>query len=310
MKASHLVLLLLMNLCWSGVYSAYKIIDQDLSGVSTTAAIVTLRFGLAGLCLLVLWPLLPGRAPRGRDLVITCLMGVTLFVVGQRLQIYGNHIGTAGNSSVLMAVEPLVTSIAAAIFLRESIGPRRWAGFALGLLGVALLNGVGSPGFQLAGLAASLIFLSSFICEAAYSVLGKPVIMRVSVMKVLAISLLVGLGLNLLIDGKTTYAAAQQLTLTSWALITFLAVVCTVIGYTLWFIVIRECPINVAALTIFAQSVFGIMLAALWVGEELHWGQLFGSLTIVAGMVFGLSRQIHKPDGSLGTAPGSGKELP
>jgi drug/metabolite transporter (DMT)-like permease len=310
MKASHLVLLLLMNLCWSGVYSAYKIIDQDLSGVSTTAAIVTLRFGLAGLCLLVLWPLLPGRAPRGRDLVITCLMGVTLFVVGQRLQIYGNHIGTAGNSSVLMAVEPLVTSIAAAIFLRESIGPRRWAGFALGLLGVALLNGVGSPGFQLAGLAASLIFLSSFICEAAYSVLGKPVIMRVSVMKVLAISLLVGLGLNLLIDGKTTYAAAQQLTLTSWALIAFLSVVCTVIGYTLWFIVIRECPINVAALTIFAQSVFGIMLAALWVGEELHWGQLFGSLTIVAGMVFGLSRQIHKPDGSPGTAPGSGKELP
>jgi drug/metabolite transporter (DMT)-like permease len=295
MKASHLVLLLLMNLCWAGVYSAYKIIDQDLGGAGTTAAIVTLRFGLAGVCLLLVWPLLPGPAPRGRDLFIVCLMGVTLFVIGQRLQVYGNHIGTAGNSSVLMAVEPLVTSLAGAIFLREHIGPRRWAGFTLGLGGVALLNGVGTPGFKLVGLAPSLIFLSSFICEAAYSVLGKPVILRgVSVMKVLAISLLIGLALNVLIDGQSTYAAARQLSLTSWGLLFFLAIVCTAIGYALWFVVIRECPLNVAALTIFAQSVFGVVLAALWVGEELHWGQLFGSLTIVAGLVLGLSRQIRK----------------
>jgi drug/metabolite transporter (DMT)-like permease len=222
MKASHLVLLLLMNLCWAGVYSAYKIIDQDLGGAGTTAAIVTLRFGLAGFCLLLVWPLLPGPAPRGRDLFIVCLMGVTLFVIGQRLQVYGNHIGTAGNSSVLMAVEPLVTSLAGAIFLREHIGPRRWVGFTLGLGGVALLNGVGTPGFKLVGLAPSLIFLSSFICEAAYSVLGKPVILRgVSVMKVLAISLLIGLALNVLIDGQSTYAAARQLSLTSWGLIVF-----------------------------------------------------------------------------------------
>ena len=39
---------------------------------------------------------------------------------------------------------------------------------------------------------ASLIFVSSFVCEAAYSVMGKPIVQRASVMKMIAISLAVG----------------------------------------------------------------------------------------------------------------------
>ena len=54
-------------------------------------------------------------------------------------------------------------------------------------------------------------------------------------------------------------------------------------------------PGQIAALTIFAQSVFGVALAALWLREKLHWGHLLGSLAIVAGLVLGLSRQIKRP---------------
>jgi drug/metabolite transporter (DMT)-like permease len=294
MKPAYLIFLLVMNFFWAGVYSAYKIMGNDLP----TGSIVTLRFGLAGLSLLIAWPWLPGRAPRGRDLFNTCWMGVVLVVLGQRLQVYGNQLGTAGNSSVLMAVEPLITSIAAAVFLREHIGPRRLAGFALGMCGVALLNGVWRKDFQWTGLAPSLIFVSSFLCEAAGSVIGKPIVARASVMKMLAIALLAGTLINLLIDGRTTLRATTTLTPLAWCLLLILAVVCTSIGYTVWFIVIRECPVNVAALTIFTQSVFGVAIAALWVGEKLHWGQLLGSLAIVAGLVLGLSRQIQRPSAS------------
>jgi drug/metabolite transporter (DMT)-like permease len=292
MKPSYLIILLVMNFFWAGVYSTYKIVGPDLP----TGGIVTLRFGLAGLCLLLAWPWLPGPAPRGRDLGNTCWMGVIMVVLGQRLQVYGNQLGTAGNSSVLMAVEPLVTSVAAALFLREHIGPRRLAGFALGMGGVVLLNGVWRKDFQWTGLTPSLIFVSSFVCEAAGSVIGKPIVARASVTKMLALSLLVGTGVNLLIDGPATLRAARTLPPQAWGLLLGLALICTVIGYSVWFIVIRECPVNVAALTIFAQSVFGVSIAALWVGEKLHWGQLLGSATIVAGLVLGLSRQIQRPE--------------
>lgn len=290
MKPSYLILLLLMNFCWAAVYASYKIIGADLP----TGGIVTLRFGLAGFCLALAWPWLPGRCPRGRDLLVTCAMGVMLYVGGQRLQVYGNQLGTAGNSAVLMALEPLLTSIAAAIFLREHIGPRRAAGFIMGLAGVAILHGVWRADFQWTGLKASLIFISSFVCEAAYSVLGKPIVGRASVMKMLAISLVAGTAVNLLIDGAETWRAAQALPPRAWLLLAALAVVCTAIGYTLWFIVIRDCPVSVAALTIFAQSIFGVFLAAVWVHESLNWGQFVGSITIAGGLVFGLSRQIGR----------------
>jgi drug/metabolite transporter (DMT)-like permease len=144
MKPAHLILLLVMNALWGAVYSAYKFIGDELD----TGGIVTLRFGLAGLALLVAWPWLPGAAPRGRDLIKTCAMGLMLFVLGQRLQVFGNHLGTAGNSSILMALEPLIVSVAAAIFLCEHIGPRRLAGFALGMLGVACSTACGGRIFS------------------------------------------------------------------------------------------------------------------------------------------------------------------
>ena len=290
MKPAHLILLLAMNFCWAASYSAYKIIGLP------TGSIVTLRFGFAAVSLLLIWPLLPGPAPRGRDFWLTCLIGLILYVVGQRLQVYGNQLGTAGNSAVLIALEPLVTSLGAAIFLREHIGPRRLAGFALGMIGVALLNGIGRAEFDWSRLAASLIFLSSFACEAAYSVIGKPVVMRADVIKMLAISLVAGTVVNLLIDGAGTVAVAKTLSLRGWILLAALGVICTSVGYTIWFIVIRECPISVAALTIFAQSVFGVGIAAFWVHETLHWGHLLGSVAIVAGLAIGLSGQVKQED--------------
>jgi len=287
MRPAHLFLLLLMNLGWASVYSAYKILALP------AGSIVTLRFGFAAVALLLAWPWFPGTAPRGGDLIKSCLMGLVLSVVGQRLQVYGNEIGTAGNSAVLMSLEPLVTSVVAALFLKEHLGPRRLAGFALAMAGVALLNGAWRPDFQMIHLSASLLFVSSFICEALYSVIGKPIMMRASMMKMLALSLGVGTGVNLLIDGKSTFQAAQALSPDAWLLLAGMGVICTAVGYVVWFMIIRECPVNVAALTVFAQTVFGVAIAALWVGEKLRWEHLFGSLTIITGLVVGLSGQIH-----------------
>jgi drug/metabolite transporter (DMT)-like permease len=292
MRPVHLFLLLLMNLCWASVYSAYKILALPTGGI------VTLRFGLAAVVLLLAWRWLPGTTPRGGDLVKCCLMGLILCVVGQRLQVYGNQIGTAGNSAVLMSLEPLVASLVAALFLKEHLGPRRLTGFALGMTGVALLNGAWRPDFQMINLSASLLFIASFICEALYSVMGKPIMMRASMMKMLAISLAVGTGTNLLIDGESTFLAAKGLSPTAWLLIVYLGIICTAVGYIVWFIVIRECPMNVAALTIFAQTVFGVAIAALWIGEKLRWEHLFGSIAIASGLAVGLSGQLrsNKPE--------------
>ena len=320
MRPRYLIILIVLNFFWAASLSAYKVIEPYLE----PGGIVTLRFGIAAVSLLVLWPWLRGPAPRGRDLAKTCAVGLIVVVLGHRLQVLGNKLSTASNSSILMAVEPLVAAAAAAIFLHEHIGPRRQVGFAFGLLGVVLLNGVWRADFKWTSLGASLIFISSFLCEATYSIVGKKIICRnepthpqplpggeqagarpkavpllggvrggfVSPIKVLALSLAVGTAANLLIDGPTTVTAASRMSLEAWLLVLGLALICTAFGYSFWFLVIREGEVNVAALTIFLQPVFGVALAKLWLGEALHWGQLWGSAAIVLGLVIGLSRQV------------------
>ncbi|EEF58601.1 DMT family transporter [Pedosphaera parvula] len=291
MRQSYLIILILLNCGWAASLSIYKALEPYLA----PGGIVTLRFGMGTLILLLLWPWLPGKAPRGWDLVKTIVMGIIVFMLGHRIQVYGNKISTAGNSSVLMAMEPIVTSVAAAIFLREHIGPRRLMGFGLGMLGVALLNGLFGAGFQMAGLTASLIFISSFICEAIYSIMGKPLIERASIMKILTIALVAGTITNLLIDGPQTFAAARAMPLKYWWFIFYMATICTSIGYAVWFAVIKETDVNVVALTVFMQPVAGVAIAAVWLHETLHWGQFWGCVAIIAGLSLGLSRQI-KPE--------------
>jgi drug/metabolite transporter (DMT)-like permease len=289
MRLSYLLLLIVLNFFWAGSLSIYKALGDSLN----PGAIVTLRFGVAAAIMAAFWPWMPGKMPRGKALLLTAIMGLIVFMVGHRVQVYGNKLGTAGNSSVLMGMEPILTSVAAAIFLREHIGPRRWLGFALGLVGVALLNGLLSPGFKWAGLTPSLIFISSFLCEAVYSIMGKPLIERAGMLKIITVSLIVGTAANLLIDGRQTFYEARAMPPHYWWLILYLSIMCTALGYSVWYVVIRETDVNVTALTIFAQPVAGVAIAALWLHEPLHLGQLWGCLAIVAGLVLGLSRQIR-----------------
>jgi|SRR5581483_569300 drug/metabolite transporter (DMT)-like permease len=283
MRPSYLIILIALNFVWAASMSIYK----ALGGYLDPGAIVTLRFGMAAVVLLALWPWLPGLAPRGWDLLKTAIMGCIVFMLGHRVQVYGNKLSTAGDTSVLMAFEPLLTSVAAAIFLREHIGPRRWAGSLLGILGVALLNR-----FQWAGIAASLIFVASFLCEAVYSIVGKGLVARAGVLKILTLALTFGTLANLALDGRQTLASARALPPHLWWFIALLAIVGTVIGYAFWYVVIRETDVNIAALTIFVQPVAGVALAALWLHEPLHRGQFWGCLVIIAGLIVGLSRQI------------------
>jgi drug/metabolite transporter (DMT)-like permease len=290
MRPVHLLGLLAMNVLWAGSYSAFKALSVRL----TAGEIVTWRFGLAAGVLALAWRWLPGRAPRGSDLVRAGLMGLLVFVVGPRLQVLGVQLGRASDSSVVVALEPLVTAVAAAWFLRERVPAHRWAGFGLGMVGIVLLNG----GWQLqlsgAGLWANLIFISSFVCESAYSVMGKPLLRRASPIKVVAVALFLGSAVNLAINGPGAASKLWTLTAVDWANLVFLAGVCTLIGYTFWLVVVRESDVSLAALTILVQPVFGVGIAAWLLGEQLHWGQFWGTMAILGGVVLGL--------GSLGFA--------
>jgi drug/metabolite transporter (DMT)-like permease len=301
MKPRHLVLLLVMNAFWAGTYSAFKALSASLS----SGQVVTLRYGLAALVMAGLWRWLPGATPRGPDLLKTAVMGVLVFCLSPRCQVYGVQLGNAGDSAVVIALEPLITAVAAAWFLREHVPARRWVGFAVGVSGLALLNGVWKMHLDWTGLAANLIFLTSFFCESAYSVIGKPILERAGMFKVVAVSLFCGTAVNLALNGPGTVSRARALTLVEWEVVGYLVIICTVIGYCVWYLVIRETDVSLAAMTILAQPVLGIGIAAVTLGEKAHWGQFWGSAAVVVGLVIGLGRNRQASTPSAEVAHGS-----
>lgn len=292
MQLSHLLILLLLNVFWAGSYTAYKVLsDQMEPGV-----VVTFRYALSALMLLPFWGRFRGASPAGSDWWKIAVMGIVVFCIGPRLQFLGVSLGKAGDASLLMALEPLITAVAAAIFLKEHIPTRRIAGSLLGVAGVAILARFWRADFQMTGLAANFIFIASFLCEVFYSIMGKPILERVGVLKVVTASLGFGSLANLLLNGAATWHAIPLVTPSQWWILLYLSLLLTVIGYSFWFVVIAKTPVNIAILTIFAQPVCGLAFAVLILHEPLHAGHLWGSLTIIAGLVLGLNaRSDSKP---------------
>jgi len=284
MRNGWLVILVGFNVFWGGTYSAFKDLKQWLN----PGQIVTLRYGLAALLLLLCWRWMPGKAPRGRDLLMTCLMGLLVFVVTPRLQVIATHAGQAGDMSVLVALEPLVVTLSATLFLRERVPANRWLGFLFGMLGVLLLSNILHPGFHLASLGANLLFISSFFCGAAFSVIGKPLNERSGFLKVITLALVAGVVMNFALDGPSTLTAMQHLPLRAWLELAFLATICTAFGFAVWFAAMRVLPVNALAMTLFVQPFAGTLIAIWLLGEQPHAGQLWGGLAIAAGLLLGL----------------------
>ena len=284
MNTAWLWLLIAMNLLWAGTVSMYKYLGAFLGD----GAIATIRFGFAAICLGVLWPWLPGKGPRGKDILRALVMGVIVFCISPRLQIAGVHRGQAGDTSLLIALEPLIVALGAALFLKEKILPRRWWGFGLGILGMTLISQIWRDDVQaLKGLVANLIFVSSFVCEAAFSLIGKPMLDRVSPLKLVAVGLLGGTIANVSISGVHLHTMPLQ----AWLVLAYLGIICTAVGYALWYFAIERAPVNLVGLTVFAQPVAGLLLAAVWLGEPLHWSQCWGSVAIIVGLIIGLRPQ-------------------
>jgi len=289
MKSRHILLLVGMNLLWAASYPIFKFLSEQMA----SGALATLRFGLSALVLLAAWPWLKGNNPKAADYPRIIAMGVAVFCVAPRLQIEGVHRGHAGDTSLLMAFDPLITALAGALFLREHVPTRRWWGCVIGMVGVVLLSRVWTGEVApMTGLVANGLFIASFFCEAIYSVFGKPLLHRCNPLKLLTLGVTFGTIANLLVDATldhgATFQAVKTISPVAWFLVIYLALICTIVGYTLWYVVIRDTDINVAGMLVLVQPLAGLFLAVIWLGESLHWGQLWGSAVIIAGLAVGM----------------------
>jgi len=270
---------------WAGSYLAMKFAGDELP----VGAVVTLRYGLAALGFL---PLVLSRGlPRfdRKDWLLIAALGALNFTVSPTLQVTALRYTQSIDVAILVALEPVFTVLAAALFLREGLTLRTVVAGTLGVAGALVLSGVGVAAAGLGGevtadrLYGNGLFLLSILCEVSVTVAGGRVARRYDPLAAMAALKTAGfLGAAVFFAGVWDDVRFAELTSRAWLSILYLAWAASLFSYTIWYWAIRNAPVGKVALSLFIQPVVGALLGYFIAGEQVGWNTLIGGLLIAS----------------------------
>lgn len=245
---------------------------------------VSARMLLGLFICLILIALLSRRMRWRRDALLTYLAG-GLGIWGVMTCVYwgAQHI-PSGMVSVIFGLSPVVTAVLAAIWLEErALTPFRLLGMALGLLGLALIFGHSTEFGANAGWGMAAVLLSVHI-HAASAVVVKRIGSRMHPLETVTGSMLLAVPLFimnwLLGDGRIPMALPDH---ALWSIV-YLGVVGSVLGFILYYYVLRQVQASRVALITLMTPVIALILGQ-WLNEEsIGAWEWLGTLVILAGL--------------------------
>jgi drug/metabolite transporter (DMT)-like permease len=271
-----------MNLVWGG---SYLVADIGLKEMSPTG-LAAWRFLIATVLLVVV--LLVRRTPlriERRDLARVILIGGVSVAGSYILTYHGILLATSTDRAVISPLEPVALAIMGAVFLRERLRGRQWAGIVVACIGAYMLvarNETGVPhARQILGLA---LMLLSFFTEGVYSIAGKPLLIRYRPLTLTVWAMFFATVILFAAAALGGGLPPAPPSASAWWAVLFLAVPCSVIGYTLWYLVLEHRPAGEVGVFIFLQPVVGIFLGMRYRGESVTTLLITGTLLVIVGV--------------------------
>ncbi len=277
--------LVLTMVFWGSAFPASKIIVLHVS--PDVGAV--LRFGLGALLMAAILfrrsarPV-PPRAAWG-GIAAVGLVGVAAF---NTLFFRGLSLAPASDAAVVIpTLSPVLTAAAGIVFLGETATARRLSGLGISLAGSVLFfwGVVAHAQGQGTRVAGDLFLLGAAVSWAAYSIISRPVLLRIGALPATAWSMLVGSAVLLLISAPRLAAVPwAALPARFWLVLAYLAVFPTVIAYLLWMEGIRVVGSGPATSFMFLAPVSGLLLAALLLGDRPTPAQGAGGVLMLFGV--------------------------
>jgi len=273
--------------------SSFVIVKIALNEGLTPIAIATLRFLIAGGLFLVAL-LLKKNTKRSyrliemRDaskLLLLALTGVTLFFTAQYT---GIQMAGASIAAILVCLlSPiLITALSAKIF-KEGLTKKQILGIAIAAAGTFTVITGGTSSFSRSTefFLGSLVLLSTPVLWAAYSLLGKNIMEKYNPFLVVAYVTMLG-GLCLIPFSLAENSLYQIFTIShfGWVAILFLSIACSLIGYYIWFHVLKQVDAAITSSFLFAEPLVTVTFAVTFVGEKLTILIIAGALLIFMGV--------------------------
>ena len=270
----------LFCLLWSFAFVAGKIGVTDCPPL----ILLTARFSLAGILILGISALRSeGWQLSWRDAAVFAILGVANNALYLGLGYTGLKTVSAGLGGLIVSANPVFIAVAAAVFLGEALTLRKVTGLLLGVTGVAFIVwhriSVGTDSWH--GIVYTLASLAS-------------IVVGTILFKVLAPkgSLWVGNGVQNLAGGLALLPFALTLSDVSdivpsarlLGAFAFLVLGGSILGYLLWFHLLKVCGATAASAYHFLMPPLGMLFAFLVLGEHVEFRDLLGIVPVALGI--------------------------
>ncbi|GAV21739.1 DMT family transporter [Carboxydothermus pertinax] len=281
------LLLVMVAMLWASAFVAAREVVKEIPPVLAATA----RFLLSAALLLpiALWQEKNFRYGL-KNYFYLILMGFTGIFAYNLFFFYGVKFNPASDSSLVIAINPIVISLLAAIILKEKLTAEKVLGLIISFMGVLLVIAEGHPFsfFQGSLEPTRFLLLGAVVSWAIYSVVSKKVMGVVSPLATTAFSIFFG-ALFFLPFGlwEMKNIDLATISLKNYLLILHLAVFPTILAFFWWNLGIKKVGAQKSALFINLIPIFTLLLSNLLLGEKITQPRLWGGLLVILGVLEG-----------------------
>lgn len=278
-------LLIIMNLLWAASYSFMKWGMEYLAPIHLLFVRMLVSFIVLFFVSFGKWKGMPVKV------VFRCALLGLVIAIAHGFGIVGMDKSHAIDGAVLYALEPIVAIVYARILLKERMDSWRILALVLALTGFAILSNVFSD-----NLLSNLTFVGNFLmligvfADGAFSSVAKPAVEHYPARVIMMIALL----FTTLFLLPFAIATPVRSTVISWqpvVSIFYLSVICTSVGWTIWVYFLKRFPVNIIALTVFLQPVFGPFISHFTLGEQISARVWFGGSVILIAIAIAVFKR-------------------
>ena len=296
---NRVLLPLMTSVLFSGSYIAGKYTTLDLGPLTTTL----LRYFIALLFLSSLLLHYKGSALklRKRDIVPALLLGLFGIVGYHYFFFLSLRYTEVANTAIINALSPVLTSVAAAIVIKERLSRGNYAGVLVAFLGVLILLSRGDIDTILAFRfnKGDLLMLLSVGCWVVYALLIRTMLDRYSGFTLTFYATLFGvLMLLFLAPQEAPLGEIQKISRASLLSVIYMGICGSGLGYLLYNLSIRE--IGPTRTSSFVYSVIPLIvavLALLFFQQPITLIMIASMVLILVGLQMMLAVKRHPPKG-------------
>lgn len=283
-KKTYLALVLIAMI-WGNSFIAMKYAVQFLTPVELTI----LRFIPVAVAFAVLllptrwvsfWAMVRQEWPILVLLALTGAVGYNIFVNT------GSQKIAAGTVSLIVPpLNPVFTFVLSIIFLKERPTVKKATGLIVASIGLYIIvRYAGGKRIDFSYLRYVFVTMLGPLCFAIYTILGKPLVARYSPLQVTGGAMMAAvIPLVFLIDGNLI-VKLPTLPATVWLSIAFLAFLCTVFAFVVWFWALQKMEASQVSSFTYLVPLFGTSFSQVILGESITPALIVGGAILLGGV--------------------------